>query len=85
METSTILTLISVGLGLVATVATVFWGKARGKLKQVVDLFKQVYELVDAVFNMIEDNAIDQAELDTLKKEAADVKDAFKALVGKPE
>ena len=83
METSTVLTLVSVGLGLIATVAGVFWGKARGKLKQVVNLFKQVYELVDAVFKMIDDNTITQEELDTLKKEAADVKDAFKALLGK--
>lgn len=78
-----ILTLVSVGLGLIATIAGVFWGKARGKLKQVVNLFKQVYELVDAVFKMIEDNTITQPELDILKKEAADVRVAFKELIGK--
>ena len=83
METSTVLTLVSVGLGLIATVAGLFWGKARNKLSQVVDLFKQVYELVDAVFKMIDDNTITQPELDTLKKEASDVKVAFKALIGK--
>lgn len=83
METNVILTLVSVGLGLIATIAGVFWGKARGKLKQVVNLFKQVYELVDAVFKMIEDNTITQPELDILKKEAADVRVAFKELIGK--
>ena len=78
-----VLTIVSVVLGAVAVIASGFWLKAKGKLSQVADLVKQAYEVVAKVNEILEDNAIDKTEVEELKKEAQDVKDAFKALIGK--
>lgn len=90
----TIVSLILMG---VATVASGFWLKSKGKLKQLVELFRQVaelvtkgFDLVDSGVKMLDDNKIDAAEIEQLKvifaqlkQELNDVKRAFKILIGK--
>ncbi len=83
MELELILTLVSVGLGVLATVAGVFWGKAKGKLKAVANLSKEIFDLVKTATDALDDNKIDKAEVDAIKKEAIEVKAAWKVLVGK--
>lgn len=74
---------MSVVLTGVAIVAGGFWLKAKGKLSQVANLVKQAYEVVAKVNEILADNQINKDEIAELKKEAQDVKDAFKALTGK--
>jgi len=83
MELETILTIVSAILGVIALVAGTFWAKAKGKLGAVANLIKQAYEVVNKVFVILEDNTISKQEVEELKKEAQDVKDALKVLLGK--
>lgn len=76
-------TIVSAVLGLVAVVAGGFWLKAKGKIALAANLIKQAWEVAQALSDALEDNKVDKAEVDALKKELADVKDAFKALIGK--
>ena len=76
-------TIVSAVLGLVAVVAGGFWLKAKGKIALAADLIKQSYEVVQALHTALEDNKVDKAEVDNLKKELADVKAAFLKLIGK--
>ena len=83
MDTEMILTLVSVVLGLIATVAGVFWGKAKGKLTAVKNLSKEVFDLVKAATDAIEDDKITKAEIGQIKQEATEVKTAWRVLIGK--
>ena len=76
-------TIVSAVLGLVAVVAGGFWLKSKGKIALAADLIKQAYEVVQALHLALEDNKVDKAEIDNLKKELADVKGAFLKLIGK--
>jgi predicted metal-binding transcription factor (methanogenesis marker protein 9) len=78
-----VVTIISIVLGAVAALAGGFWLKAKGKLSQAANLVKQAYEVVAKVNEILEDNAITKDEVAELKKEAQDVRDAFKVLIGK--
>ena len=83
MEAETILTLVSVGFGLIATVAGVFWGKARGKLNALKNLSKETFDLVKVAIEALDDDKIDKAEVDKIKQEAIEVRTAWRVLVGK--
>ncbi|KKK96578.1 hypothetical protein LCGC14_2661340 [marine sediment metagenome] len=83
MELETILTLLSIGLGVIATVAGVFWGKARGKLTAVKNLSKEVFDLVRVATDAIEDDKITKEEIAKIKQEAIEVRTAWRVLVGK--
>ena len=83
MEIETILTVVSIVLGLVATIAGVFWGKAKGKLNAVKNLSKETFDLVKVAIEAIDDNKIDKAEVDKIKQEAMEVRTAWRVLVGK--
>jgi len=78
-----VLTIISVVLGAVAVIASGFWLKAKGKLAAVKKLAKESYDLVSVAIAAVDDNAIDKAEIDAIKKEAVEVLAAWKALIGK--
>ena len=83
MELQTILIIIS---ALLTVLATVFGGglkKAKDKLKALVTLFKEIWELVGKLSAALEDNTVTPEEVTELRKEANDVKLAFKALIGK--
>jgi len=75
--------LVSILLGGVAIVASGFWLKAKGKLAQIAALVKEAYEVVAAINAALADDKISKEEVEGLKKELGDVKDAFFALIGK--
>ena len=83
METDLILTLVSVGLGLIATVAGGFWLKAKGKLSDIKTLAKETADLVTVAVNAIDDNKITPEEVAQIKKEAVEVKAAWRKLIGR--
>lgn len=83
METELILTLVSVGLGLIATVAGGFWLKAKGKLADIKTLAKETTDLVTVAVNAIEDNKITPEEVARIKKESVEVKAAWRKLIGR--
>jgi divalent metal cation (Fe/Co/Zn/Cd) transporter len=76
-------TIVSAVLGLVAVVAGGFWLKAKGKIKAAADLFKEAYEVVAKVYEVLQDDKVSKEEVAELKKEVSDVSAAFKALIGK--
>jgi len=75
--------IVSALLGLAAVVASGFFLKAKGKLKQVVALGKEAMDVAIVAVDALEDNAIDKAEVEAIKKEALELKGAWKALIGK--
>ena len=78
-----VLTLVSVVLGALAILSGGFWAKAKGKLGAVKNLAKQTYDLVDVAVGAVDDNKIEKAEVEAIKKEAQEVKAAWQALIGK--
>jgi Tfp pilus assembly protein PilO len=76
-------TIISAVLGLVAVVAGGFWLKAKNKISQVSALIKEAYEVAAALSAALEDNKVTAVEVEQLKKELKDVKDAFFVLIGR--
>jgi len=83
MDLNTILLIVSGALAVVAAVAGGGYKKVKDKIGQVANLFKQTFELVEALLKALEDNTVTPEEVELLKKEAADVKNAFFALIGK--
>ena len=75
--------IVSAALGLLAVIASGFFLKAKGKLKQVVTLGKEALDVAVAAVDALEDNAIDKSEVEAIKKEALELKAAWKALLGK--
>ena len=83
MELETILTLVSVGLGVLATIAGVFWGKAKGKLGALKNLSKETFDLVRVTIEALDDDKIEKSEVDKIKQEAIEVRTAWRVLIGK--
>jgi len=75
--------IVSAALGLLAVVASGVFLKAKGKLKQAVTLGKEALDVAIAAVDALEDNAIDKAEVENIKKEALELKGAWQALIGK--
>lgn len=75
--------IVSAALGLLAVIASGFFLKAKGKLKQVVTLGKEALDVAMVAVDALEDNAIDKAEVEAIKKEALELKGAWQALIGK--
>ena len=78
-----VLTIVSVVLGAIAVIASGFWLKAKGKLAAIKKLAKESYDLVTVAIDAVDDNAISKEEVASIKKEAQEVKAAWKALIGK--
>lgn len=76
-------TIVSAVLALVAAVAGGFWLKAKGKISQAGSLLKESYDVVASLSAALEDNKVDKAEVDELRRELSEVKDAFFTLIGK--
>ena len=75
--------IVSVVLAAVSLFAGGFWLKAKGKLSKLVTLGTEAVDVVQALSKALEDDKITKAEIEDLKKESADVKAAWKALVSK--
>ncbi len=76
-------TIVSAVLGLIAVVFGGFWLKAKGKLQQGLALAKETHDLIEVAVEALDDNALDKSEVEAIKKEALEVKAAWKALIGK--
>lgn len=83
MENLELTTIITIVLGLIGTFAGGFWLKAKGKLKAVVQLGIAAVDVIEVLEKALEDNKIDKKEIQALKKEAKEVKDAWKVLTAK--
>ncbi|GAG04703.1 unnamed protein product [marine sediment metagenome] len=75
--------IVSAVLGILAVVASGVFLKAKGKLRQVVTLGKEAVDVAIVAVDALEDNAIDKSEVEAIKKEALELKEAWKALLGK--
>ena len=76
-------TIVSAVLGLVSLVAGSFWLKAKGRLALVAAAGKQVVDVVEVLQEVLVDDKVDQAEVDKVKKELQEAKEALKAVVAK--
>jgi hypothetical protein len=76
-------TVITIILAAVTAFAGGFWLKAKGKLKQLVTLLFDVYELLSEVEKSLGDNKVTPEEIEGIKLKIADVKAAAKALISK--
>ncbi len=76
-------TIATILLGLVATIASGFWLKAKGKFGQLKTLVKEGYDVVQASIDALDDDALTAEEIAGIKKEAQELVAAFKALIGK--
>lgn len=83
MEMETILTIISAVLGVVAIAAAAWWAKAKNKLNDVKVLAKEAVDLVQVAVGALDDDKITKDEVESIKKEAQDVKSAWRSLIGK--
>jgi len=83
MENLDVLTIISVILGVVATVFAGFWTKIKGKLGKVITAGKEFIDVGNALKRALADDKISKEEVDEIKKEWAEAMAAFKAILGK--
>lgn len=83
MENLDLGSIITIVLAGITTFLGGFWLKAKGRIKKVVDLCREVYEAGNAVNEVLEDDKITKDEIKRVKKEFKDVSDKFKALIGK--
>ncbi len=83
MDLNAILLIVSGALAVIAAVAGGGLKKVKAKIAQFANLFKPVFELVDALLKALDDNTVTPEEIVVLKKEANDVKTAFFELIGK--
>jgi len=83
MNAEMILTLVSLALGLIATILGGRWITAKGKLKQFKNVIKEGYDVVSVSIVAIEDDKITKEEVEQIKQEGAEFKAAFKLLMAK--
>jgi len=76
-------TIVSAVLGLVAIVAGGFYAKIKGKLGAIISLGKEAVDLAQVAVKSLDDNKITKEEIEQIKKEAGEVKAAWKVLTGK--
>ena len=83
MENLDVSSIIAIVLGAITTFAGGFWLKAKKKLGKVVRLGVESIEVIAKFEEAIADNNISKEEIESLKKEANDVKVAFNDLISK--
>jgi len=80
MDLQTILTIISIALGLGATLFGVKWVAAKGKLSQLKGVVKEGYDVVKVAVEAIDDDKVTVEEVAQIKQEAAEFGAAVKLL-----
>lgn len=76
-------TIITVVIAAITMFAGGKWVLAKGKLKKIVNLMKEVFDVAKKLEAALEDDKITKTEVEGIKKELAEVKGAWKALVDK--
>ena len=74
---------VSAVMAILAGTFGVFWGKGKSKFSKAVTLGREAVDVIETLEAALVDNVIDKAEVDQIKKELADVKAAWKALIAK--
>ena len=77
-------TIVSAVLGLLAIVGGGIFLKVKGKLGEARNLLTEAVEVVTVAVNALDDNKITPDEVARIKKEALEVKTAWKKLLNKP-
>ena len=85
MEIETILTLVSIGLGLVATLLGGRWLVIKGKLNQFKVTLAEGYDVIEAAVKAVDDDKITKEEVAEIKQQVAEFKAATKLLFAKVE
>lgn len=83
MDITTILTLVSIVLGLGATLLGGKWLIAKNKLGQFKTVVKEGIDVVTAAIDAVEDDKITVEEINEIKMEVAEFKAAGKILLSK--
>jgi len=83
MENLDVWTIISLILGVLATVFVAFWSKVKVKLSQILTAGKELLDVGSALNDALLDNKITPEEAAKIKKEWLEAKAAFKSLIGK--
>lgn len=78
-----IATIIGAVVSVIAVVLGGLWTKGKGKLNKVKNLAVETVEVISKLDEALADNKVTKEEVEQLKKEAADVKIAWKALFAK--
>lgn len=81
----TILVVVSAVLGVLAMVLGYKFTTAKGKLGQLLTLGKEGMDVISAAVKALDDNTITKDEIEGIKKEALEVRAAWRVLVGKTE
>lgn len=76
-------TIVSAVLVVISGLFAAFWKKGKDKILKAAKLGKEVLDVVDAATTALEDDKITKEEVELIKKEASEVKVAWKALLGK--
>lgn len=84
-ENLDIWTVVSAVLGLVALIAGTFWVKAKGRLALIVTAGKQVVDVVEVLDTVLKDDKVEKTEVEAVKKELSEAKEALKAVIAKQQ
>jgi hypothetical protein len=71
-------TILNAILGILSLVFGTLLSKSKGKIKQLLTVGKQLVEAGDAIDTALEDNQVNSTEVETIKTEWNDVKEAWK-------
>ena len=77
------LTIVSLVLGAIAVLFGAFWLNAKSKIEELANIGREALDVANVIIAAIDDNKITPEELAEIKKEIAEVKDAWKKLLGK--
>jgi formylmethanofuran dehydrogenase subunit E len=76
-------TVVSLALVVASAIFGVYVLKVKDKGQQALSLVKEAVEVAETVIKAAEDNTFDPVEIENIKKEVADVKSAYRTLLGK--
>jgi formylmethanofuran dehydrogenase subunit E len=76
-------TVVSLALVVASAIFGVYVLKVKDKGQQALSLVKEAVEVAETVIKASEDNTFDPVEIENIKKEVADVKSAYRTLLGK--
>ena len=83
LNLDTILVIVSAVLGILAMVLGVKFTNAKGKAGQLLSLGKEGMDVISAAVKALDDNTITKDEIEIIKKEALEVRNAWRLLIGK--
>ena len=83
MENLDVWTIVSVVLGVLASIFGIFWGKAKGLIGKITTAGKELMDVGTALTESLADDKITPEEVANIKQQWAEAKAALKAILGK--